>query len=136
MTTKSEELERIALVDGKSVRGFWAVFNVIGGVSGMISLMLVALVGGQYMKQIDINTKDLAEIKMQGSPNLKSVEKSLLNEIDLRRANDEANSRRLDDLRVDFSQRIGNITGLLERLVEQQTKLISLIEVQQQIRKP
>jgi hypothetical protein len=136
MTQKSDELERIALVDGHSLRGVWAVLNMIGGISGLSALLLGFLVGGQYIEQLKSNTRDIAEIKAQGSPSLKVLERTIATEVDFRRVQDESINKRVEDVRADFSQRITNITGLLERLVEQQTRLISLIQAQQQIKSP
>ena len=133
---KNHEEHHEELVDGKAVHGIWALFNVVGGVSGLLSLLVIVLMGGQYIKQLEINTSDIAEIRQSGSPQVKTLIAAIESEVSFRRASDDAFDRRLGDVRVDFGQRIQNITGLLEKLVEQQTQLITLIKVQQQIKNP
>lgn len=124
------------LVDGKPVHGIWALLNVVGGVSGLLSLLVIVLMGGQYIKQLEVNTRDIAEIRQSGSPAVKTLAASIEAEVSFRRASDEAFDRRIGDVRSDFGQRVQNITGLLEKLVEQQTQLITLIKVQQQMKGP
>jgi hypothetical protein len=131
-THHSDEQTEVRIQNGKTLKGIVALFNFVGGLSGLLSLLLVALVGGQYMKQVEVNTHRLDRIESGGSPTVQALEKSLSLEVEARREADSVSGKRLDDYRLDFSQRINNITQLLEKLVEQQTTLISLIRVQQQ----
>ena len=85
-------------------------------------------------QQVVGNTDDIHDIKTTGSPALQALTKSLQAEIEARREADAVMSKRVEDSRADFSQRCMNITSLLEKLVEQQTALISLIKAQNQIR--
>jgi hypothetical protein len=132
MKTHIEELER-EVVNGKPVRGIWALFNMIGGVAGLLSILTVAVFGGELKRQVQVDTRRIDVLESQGSPSALVLAKSLQSEIEIRREGDIANNKRIEDARADLSQRIGNITVLLEKLVEQQTRLITLIQVQQQI---
>lgn len=121
-------------VNGKIYTGIWALFQMIGNIAGFAALITVAVFGGEMKRQVQINTQDIALLQHEGSPNLKSTIQALNLEVDNRKESDIIYNRRLDDVRADFSQRITNITGLLEKMVEQQTQLLALIKVQQQIK--
>jgi hypothetical protein len=79
-------------------------------------------------------SEEVRDIKLIGSPSLQAALKSLQAEVEARREADLALSKRVEESRVDFSQRCANITSLLERQVEQQTALISLIRAQNQMK--
>ena len=111
------------------------MLNFTGGVSGLLSLAALILLGGEMKRQQIVDSKRLDIIEANGSPTVMVNAKALSNEIEARRENDAAINSKINDLRLDFSQRIQNIMGLLEKQVEQQTSLIALIRAQQQIQK-
>lgn len=134
MTMGKDEVKE--LKDGKQVSGFWALMNVVGGVSGLTSLVVVAVFIGGLKKQVEINTGAIHEIQQGGSPTLKETVKALSLEVESRKESDGINNRRIDDLRVDFLDRMHSITALLQEQVAQQTALIALIRSQQQVKGP
>ena len=50
------------------------LFNFIGGLSGLISLLTVALVVGEVRRQVSVNARRLDIIEAAGSPGLKAHE--------------------------------------------------------------
>lgn len=135
MISKEMKEDVAGIKDGKPVTGLWALLNMVGGVSGLLSLLMVAIMGGKLMKQVEIDSKRIDNIEQGGSPTLKSTITALNLEIESRKESDILNNKRVDDLRTDFLARIGAITTLLERQIEQQTALIALIKAQQQTTK-
>lgn len=122
------------LGDGKQVApGIWAVFNMLGGVAGLLSLLTVAIIGGELKRQVTVNTKRLDVIEATGSPSVQAHIKALFAETEARREADGMTTRRLDDTRTDFNQRIQSVTSLIEKVVEQNSQLIGLIKVQNQM---
>ena len=109
------------------------MLSAIGGVSGMVSLLMVALLGGEIKRQVQVDSRRLDVIESQGSPSLQALTRSLAAEIEARREQDMATNKRVDDNRTEVDQRISHISGLLEKIIDQTTQLISLIKVQQQI---
>lgn len=124
------------LGDGQRIPGIWAVFNMVGGVSGLLALLTVAMLGGELKRQVMVNTKRLEVIEMTGSPSVQAHIKALFAEVDARRESDNLIAKRLDDTRADFNQRMNNITLLFEKVLEQSNQLITLIKVQQQTGRP
>ena len=124
------------MVDGKPLLGIWALFNMIGGVSGLLSLLVVAMTWGELRKQVEINTEDIKSLTTSGSPPFQKFITGLAAETEGRKDADSSINRRVDDMRLDYGQRIQNITMLLEKQVEQQTALMSLIRAQYQLNRP
>lgn len=135
MTTKEIKEDVVEIKDGRPVTGLWALLNMVGGVSGLLSLLMVAIMGGKLMKQVEIDSRRIDNIEQGGSPTLKSTITALNLEIESRKENDIVNNKRIDDLRTDFFARTEAIAHLLERQIEQQTALIALIKAQQQTTK-
>jgi len=88
----------------------------------------------QHSISIVTNGRRLDSIEAGGSPTMQAALKTLLAEIEARKDSDGALSKRVDEVRMDFNQRVQNITELLKEQVKQQTELISLIRAQQQIK--
>lgn len=123
------------ITNGKgSFGGLWAILNMIGGISGLISLLTVALFVGALKKQVEVDSHRLDVIEAGGSPTLQATVKMLNAEIEARKDNDASLQKRTDDIRSDFNNRMDHITSLLEKQIEQQTALIALIRAQQQTR--
>ena len=122
------------LTNGKVYTGIWAVFQLLGNFAGLTALLTVAIFGGEIKRQVEVNTHRLDKMEVDGTPTMQTVAKALVLEVESRKDSDTIINRRVDDLRGDFSQRLQNITGLLEKLVDQQTQLLTLIKVQQQIK--
>ena len=120
------------------------VTDVVLGILITICLSLSGWTGRSLMvqgenqaamrQQILSLSEEVRDIKLIGSPSLQAALKSLQAEVEARREADLALSKRVEDSRADFSQRCANITSLLERQVEQQTALISLIRAQNQMK--
>ena len=134
MSTRIHDPLESEVKDGQTVKGFWALMNLVGGVSGLASLVTVATLWGRMSNQIEVNSRRLDNIEQNGSPTLQASLKAATAEIDARKNADDILSKRFDDMRLDYGQRIQNITGLLEKETEQQTALISLIRAQQQLK--
>lgn len=105
----------------------------LGGWTGR-SLVVQGEAMAAMKQQLFSLVEEVRDIKLIGSPSLQAALKSLQAEVEARREADTAMSKRVEDSRLDFSQRCINITALLERQVEQQTALISLIKAQNQIK--
>lgn len=90
-------------------RQFAAVFNALGGVSGMISIFLIVFYGGQMKRQIDINTVAIRDLQITGSVSLQTHV-----------AADAKES-------VITADRISNISRLVEKLVEHNTELVQQV---------
>ena len=128
---QEEDPERETTTQTKGGTG--SLLSAIGGVSGMVSLLMVALLGGEIKRQVQVDSHRLDVIESQGSPSLQALTRSLAAEIEARREQDMATNKRVDDNRTEVDQRISHISGLLEKIIDQTTQLISLIKVQQQI---
>lgn len=120
--------------DGKEVSGFWALMNVVGGVSGLTSLVVVAVFLGGLKKQVEVNTQAIHEIQTGGSPTLKSTIEALRLEVEARKDSDGTTNKRLDDLRTDFLDRMHAISTLLQEQIAQQTALLAVIKAQQVVK--
>ena len=120
------------------------IADVTLGILITISLSLSGWIGRTQVAQGELiatvrqivigNSEDIHDIKITGSPALQALTKSLQAEIEARREADNVMSKRIEDSRSDFSQRCQNITGLLEKQVEQETALIALIRAQNQLK--
>lgn len=104
---------------------FTSVFNAIGGVSGLLALLTIAVFGGEMKRQITINTAAIRDLQTMGSIGLQT------------------------HVAVDAKEhaitadRISNISRLVEKLVEQNTilvqqvdKLVEMIKWQYQVKEP
>ena len=109
------------------------IMNFIGGLSGLLALVALISYGGEMHRQILVDSRRIDVLEASGSPIVREQIKALLGEIDARREADNVINIRINDLRIDYSQRILNISSLLEKMTEQQTQLITLIKVQNQL---
>jgi len=109
------------------------IMNFIGGLSGLLALVALISYGGEMHRQILVDSRRIDVLEASGSPIVREQIKALLGEIDARREADNVVNIRINDLRIDYSQRILNISSLLEKMTEQQTQLITLIKVQNQL---
>lgn len=89
---------------------FTSVFNAIGGVSGLLALMTIAVFGGEMKRQITINTAAIHDLQTMGSVNLQTH---------IAADNKETGIT---------ADRISNISRLVEKLVEQNTALVNQVE--------
>lgn len=102
-------------------------FSVI---CSLLTVSVVVFKGGALMQQVQQNTEDIRDIKTGGSPTLKETIKALSLEIEARKDSDGLMHKRVDDLRMDFIERMKAITELLQLQIKQQTELIALIRTQ------
>ena len=107
--------------------------NFVGGMSGLLALAALISYGGEMNRQIINDSRRIDVLEASGSPVAREQVKLLISESEARREADSVVNGRLNDLRLDYNQRISNISGLLEKMTEQQIQLISLIKVQNQI---
>jgi len=107
--------------------------NFVGGMSGLLALAALISYGGEMHRQIINDSRRIDVLEASGSPVAREQVKLLISESEARREADGVVNGRLNDLRLDYNQRISNISGLLEKMTEQQIQLISLIKVQNQI---
>lgn len=89
---------------------FTSVFNAIGGVSGLLALLTIAVFGGEMKRQITINTAAIHDLQTMGSVNLQTH---------IAADNKETGIT---------ADRISNISRLVEKLVEQNTALVNQVE--------
>jgi hypothetical protein len=83
-----------------------SLFNMIGGVSGLLSIGAILVWGGEIKKQTEINTRDIRDLQIAGSVALQTHV-----------AADSKESAIMSD-------RILNISRLVEKQVELSTALI------------
>lgn len=102
------EVEKDLQMENK--QRFTAAFNAIGGLSGLLALLTIAVFGGEMKRQITINTAAIHDLQTTGSVNLQT-----------HIAADNKESAITAD-------RISNISRLVERLVEQNTVLVTQVE--------
>lgn len=109
------------------------VFSVI---CSLLTVSIVVFKGGALTQQVQQNTDDIRDIKTGGSPTLKETVKGLTLEIESRKDSDAAMGKRVDDLRVDFLDRMKAIAELLQLQIKQQIELIALLRTQYGIKAP
>ena len=109
------------------------IMNFVGGVSGLLALAALIAYGGEMHRQLTVDSRRIDVIEANGSPVSREQVKALLNESESRREADIVINNRITDLRLEYSQRIGNIVTLMEKETEQQTQLIALIKAQNQV---
>ncbi len=112
---------------------FMQLLNFAGGVSGIMAVITIIAYGGQMYRQMQIDTRRIDSIEASGSPLVREQVKTLMNEADARRVADASLNDKVNDLKLDYGQRIAGIGRLLEKITEQQTQLVTLIKVQNQI---
>lgn len=55
--------------------GLGTAFNFLGGLSGMVALLTIAVAGGELRKQVEIDTARISRIEQGGSPGLLAHER-------------------------------------------------------------
>jgi hypothetical protein len=98
---KSEERE---LLDGKPGTGLWAVMNMLGGMSGLLSIALIVWKGGVLYQHVDDHERRLAIMESGGSIGLREHVKQddeRVNELRLRVVHQEEVSASLLELKGD-----------------------------------
>lgn len=130
--TKTEELPNGNGKKATIVRSLELAALIFSVVCSLLTVSVVVFKGGALMQQVVQNTDDIRDIKTGGSPTLRETIRALALEVESRKESDLLTNRRIDEMRQDFIGRIQEITRLLEKQIEQNGALISLIKTQQQ----
>ena len=105
MIEKIERDVELDLIDRRKDK-LTSLFNMVGGVSGLLSIGAILIWGGEIKRQTEINTRDIRDLQVAGSVALQTHV-----------AADSKESAIMSD-------RIINISRLIEKQVEQTTELI------------
>lgn len=102
---------------------FWtSMFNMIGGVSGLLAFALVIWRGGAVERQVNVNTGRIDQLETIGSPNFRMHESSddeRVRELSRRIGQAEELAKQSVDLKIEvrvLGSKLDNITKQLEDL--------------------
>jgi hypothetical protein len=102
-----------------------SLFNMIGGVSGLLSIGAILVWGGEIKKQTEINTRDIRDLQVAGSVALQTHV-----------AADSKESAIMSDRILNISRLVEKQVELSTALIQQTGKLMDMIKWQNQVRQP
>lgn len=106
-----------------------SLFNLLGGVSGLLSICVVFWRGGAIEKQVDVTAKDVTEIRQTGSAGLREhvrMDDERVSDLARRMAQLEDYVKQAVDLKIEvrvLGSKLDNIAVRLERM-EQNSAVI------------